>query len=337
MTRVFLIVLLLPASAYAWGERGHDAIARVAVRIVAARQGEDTSLSRPLLAREFMLGHLANVPDFVWRNEPAIEAANAHTHYINWDKLGANPTASNVPRTYAAALKIAKERNLEGPKDFGTAPWRIEQLATELTRVFAEVKAAKDPKVFAEKVNQALLIAGIMAHFVGDLAQPYHITSDYDGWQTEQGGIHSYFETELVSALPMSLENDALTVALASNPAAGLIQRTHAQPDPLSLAIIESFEAAQFISEIRALDARYAVIAKSTANPRKPAVRRAPIEIASVFEPIIMERIAAAADLLALIWTNCWIAGGKPDMRAYTSNVYLLAPPFIEPTYVNTP
>lgn len=334
---VALLVLLVPASAYAWGERGHDAITRIAVRILVARGGEDTSLSRPFLARENMLGHLSNVPDIVWRADSAIAAANAHTHYINWDKLVDKPTLANVPRTYAAALKLAKDKGLEGPKDFGTAPWRVEQLAKLMTQAFVDAKAAKDPKAFEESVNRALVAGGIMAHFVGDLTQPYHITSDYDGWQTEQGGIHVFFENDVVSAIPMSLENDALGIAIATHPAQAMIQRARTNTDALSLAIAETFDAAQYIAEVRALDARFAVTAKSTANPRKPAVRKPAAEFSAAFEPLIMERIATGADVLALIWTNCWLAAGKPDLRAYASYEYPVAPAFIAPTYVDTP
>ena len=320
------LVLCVATRAHAWGERGHDVVTRVAARLVAARMGDDPSLSTPLVQREHMLAHLANVPDIVWRGgDPATAKANGPTHYINWEKLLTTPARDDAPRAYAKAVELAKARGVDLAGDVGTAPWRVEQLATAMTAALTKVKREGTSE---ERVNEALLYAGLLSHFVGDLAQPYHNTSDHDGWQTGQGGIHAYFESDLVSAAPLQLEADVYAVALATEPAKKLVRGT----DPLELAIAESFDALGRLDEVRRLDQEHAVLVKS--DGKKPAKRKPAGVALPHFQGCITERLATGADVLAALWMQAWVAAGKPDMRAYKSYAYPTQPAFVAPSYL---
>ena len=322
---VLAIVLCVSSRAHAWGERGHDVVTRVAARLVAARMIDDPSLSTPLVQREHMLAHLANVPDIVWRaGDQATAKANGPTHYINWEKLLSSPTRDDAPRAYAKAVELAKARGVDLAGDVGTAPWRVEQLATAMATALGKVKQQGASE---ERVNEALLYAGLLSHFVGDLAQPYHNTNDHDGWQTGQGGIHAYFESDLVNAAPLQLEADVYAVALATEPAKKLVSRT----DPVAIAIAESFDALGQLDDVRRLDSVHALIARGDA--KKPAKRKPVAATLPYFQARITERLATGADVLATLWINAWVAAGKPDMRAYKSYVYPTHPDFIAPSY----
>jgi hypothetical protein len=48
--------------------------------------------------------------------------------------------------------------------------------------------------------KRAVQMAGVMTHYVGDLAQPLHDTINYDGQMTDQKGIHAFFESTNLSA-----------------------------------------------------------------------------------------------------------------------------------------
>lgn len=331
------LVLAWASTAHAWGERGHDVVTRVAARLVAARMVDDPSLSAPLVGREHMLAHLANVLDIVWRSGDAAKS-NGPTHYIDWEKVLASPAYAAAPRTYAKAVELAKARGFDLAKDVGTAPWRVEQLMASLTAALAKVKQLpaaelQGGKQLEERVNEALLYAGILAHFVGDLSQPHHSTTDADGWETGQGGIHSYFESELVNAAPLQLEADVYAVALATNPARGLIS-IYGEDDALSIALAESFDGLHHVEVVRTLDRDHAVIAKGDSKAKKPAKRKPASAVLPYFQPLITERLATGADVLATLWINAWTAAGKPDMRAYKSFAYPISPEFIVPSYI---
>ncbi len=338
MRFVVVVVALSCVSgrALAWGERGHDVVTRVAARLVAARMMDDPSLAAPLIAREHMLAHLSNVPDIVWRGGEHAKV-NAPTHYIDWEKILPSLAYAQAPRTYAEAALLAKARGLELASDVGTAPWRVEQLAAAMTAALKKVKQLPPAelaggKQLEERVNEALLYAGLLSHFVGDLSQPHHNTDDHDGWKTGQGGIHAYFESELVSAAPLQLEADVFAVALATQPARALSALTGQGNEPLAIALAESFDALRYVEEIRDLDARYAVTVKG--DKKKPATRKPASVVLPYLQSRITERLATAADVLATLWINTWVASGKPDMRAYKSYVYPTHPDFIAPTYV---
>lgn len=334
------VVLLAAGRAHAWGERGHDVVTRVAARLVAARMPDDPSLSAPLTSREHMLAHLANVPDIVWRSgEQSVTKANGPTHYIDWEKILPQPTYAGAPRTYAKAVEMAKAKNLDMAADVGTAPWRVAQLAQALTAALVKVKQlpaselANGGKQLEERVNEALLYAGLLAHFVGDLSQPHHNTEDADGWRTGQGGIHAYFESELVNAAPLQLEADVYATALATQPAKALITAADAGTDPLTIALAESFDSLRYVDEVRALDATHAVTAKG--DTKKKHAKRKPVSATlPYFQGRITERLATGADVLATIWINAWTAAGKPDMRAYRSYAYPTHPEFVAPSYI---
>lgn len=334
-------IVFCAGTAHAWGERGHDAVTRVAVRLVAARLGDDPSLSTPLLAREHMLAHLSNVPDIVWRAaKPEVVRANSPTHYVNWEKIVTAPTILTIPRKYAKASELARQRGLDMAKDVGTAPWRVEQLANEMTLALKRVKQlppadiASGGKAFEDAVNDALLYAGLLSHFVGDLSQPFHSTQDSDGWDTGQGGIHAYFETDLVNVQPLQLEADVYAVALSTDPAKSIIIRSGIGVDALEIALAESMDALQYVDELRVLDREHALTALGD-KVKQQAKRKPPAQVAQAFAPVIVERLATGADLLCAIWINAWNAAGKPDMRAYRSYAYPVAPEFVAPSYVS--
>ena len=46
-----------------------------------------------------------------------------------------------------------------------------------------------------------MVVAGTIAHYVGDLSMPLHIHENHDGAMTDQKGIHSYFEEKSVDEL----------------------------------------------------------------------------------------------------------------------------------------
>lgn len=340
-----LFSLAFAAVAQAWGERGHDLIARASVRIMLARSQQNPTIKAVFGAKEHMLGHLANVPDIVWRGvNNDTDQLGAPTHYIDVEYLDHKSSVSSFPKTLDdAEVSIANFCRTSDAAEFckpkspkqsrvaaaGTAPWRLTQF---FNRMVSALKRGQ--------IDEALLNAGVMAHFVGDLANPHHTTVDYDGFFTNQGGIHAYFESELVASYDLDLDQEVLKHALDQKPFATMQKKlSFAANDAFAVAVALTLNSHQRLAEVNALDRKHAIKRPSSTakGMRIKAERRDAADVNPAFRAIIVERLALAADTLAHLWTSAWQAAGSPVLAHYQSYVYAVAPEFVPPDYLTHP
>lgn len=362
-----LLPLALSSKALAWGERGHDGIARVATRILAdSRDPETAKFGAFLQKKEHMLGHLANVPDIVWRSiSPELDKISSPSHFIDLDFIlapGKLPTAEQLPATIEAYLKALDKNCSRRSKDYpcvpgktvdeklqkaGHGPYRIETLGQDLLQAFKDLKAmdavAKDSPDFEKKnavVDRILLLSGILAHFVGDMANPHHTSRDYDGWDSGQGGLHSYFETDILDSLGLDLEATVLDEAERHEPMAKLFARhPHNYLQQAWELVLDSHEN---MGALTSLDLKYSLLQKSREendknqgkSHRERAKRKDVSEVRQVFRNLVILRLAAGADALARIWLDAWQEGGKPDLSFYHSYHYDVKPDFLPMRYL---
>ncbi len=352
-----VIGLVLPPQAQAWGERGHDIVTRVAVRLLAAKIAKGTPLATQMGRKEFMLGHLSNVPDIVWRNQgEAIEKINAPTHFLDLEYLSPGVTFATVPRTVSEALARMKELCANAPKSYvcptkgeavpdessaGTAPWRTGQLFKMTVDSFRSAVAGE--KFDSAALDRAFLTAGVMSHFIGDLGNPYHTSRNYDGWETGQGGIHSYFESAVTSSYRLALDQEVFDQALTGGglkrtlgqlPAA---ERAALSRDPVAMAVALSLDSYSRLETANSLDRTFAILKPSGTGPegrRVGAERRPASELRFKFHSLTVERLATAAEVLAHLWLTAWEDAGRPDFKDYRSFAYPVGPDFIPPDYL---
>lgn len=331
----------------AWEERGHRAVTSVACRLIHQEAKDGARFSKPFFQRETMLGHLSNIPDIMWRSIPLkLAEANLPTHYVDLEYLSEQPSMNNIPLVFAEAEKLAAQHHKDLKNEVGTAPWRVKQLADAMKVALQKAKNvdAEPPTersaTFERAVNEALLNAGIMSHFVGDLSNPYHTTRNHDGWETGNGGVHRYFETALVMELPLSLEGEVYDFAQKNHPLKAALaalpdkERQEVQGDPLRMAFFLALNSHARLKDAIALDTKLAVISPSGKGaPRKPAIRKPAAEVMEAFKPIIIERLAIGAEALAMIWEQAWESASKPDLSKFKSYAYFLTPEFIVPRY----
>lgn len=340
-----VIFLSFEPMLWAWGERGHDLITRVAVRLLPSRYQAPSQFTYPFQRRELMLGHLANVPDIVWRDASMgaeVNALNEPTHYINLDALADKPSFATIPTHIKAAEELAKILGKPLEK-IGTAPWRVGQLTTLMQKSFVKVvdQNKADPSKFPiDAANEALLYGGILSHFVGDLANPEHVTSDYDGYGVGQGGLHAYFETLSVEALPLSLEYEVLQYAEKTKPFTTklLPQLPTVWGNDYGVVVALGLAINSFhdLDKLMKADKSCAFIAPSSIDSEalhKPAKRKAPKDCVSAFKPLLLQRLALGADTLAFLWLEAWKRGGSPALSDYKSFYYPVSPGFIKPEY----
>ncbi len=191
-------------------------------------------------------------------------------------------------------------------------------------------------KAAEAQVNEALVAAGLLSHFVADLGQPFHSSRDYDGFETGQGGIHSYYETQIVGDLDLGLIGRvyalAKTLNLDSLPeAARITGRT-----PRDLAFILAAHSFGQIPVVQALDKKHALIEPSILRSglKIPAKRKPAQDVAKEFDAVVTEHLAWSAVVLAEVYWRTWIAAGRPDLSQYASYFYAVSASPVPPSYL---
>ena len=326
-------------SAQAWGERGHDLITRVAVQNLRVLSDDNSALVKPFVARDHMLGHLSNTPDIVWRapymTEPERQE-NYSTHFINLEKVYQGVALwSDLPSEFSQYAEESRAKGYE-PEEVGTAPWRSLQLYKGMVDAFVRVGKAQEKRAYEDAVNQALLMGGIMSHFVGDLANPHHTTANYDGQLSGQRGLHAYFESDVILELPFSLSSQMATQARKEwLNQYSRSEQTAILTDPQKLIWALVGNSHSRLPMLLKLDTKYSLIEKSEGEigraKRKPAA-----ETALRYQSFAVERLAVGAAVLSQLWLLAWQEAGSPDLSTYRSYHYPVKPDFIRPDYLSS-
>ena len=167
-------IFVITSQAHAWGSLGHRTIATIASKIVRKNGAFWRSNASNM-------GKLTNVPDQYWKSGPGA-LTEKPTHWFEIDAYIKNQNQfQNFPRIFTDASNKYSEKTVLSN---GTATWRIQQFYT------ASVAALKKRNYL-----KGLQMAGVMSHYVGDLSQPLHVSKNYDGQETNNPGIHKFFET----------------------------------------------------------------------------------------------------------------------------------------------
>jgi hypothetical protein len=174
-----LLSTIVSTSAFAWGQKGHQMVNRVAVSMVSHPEA-----AKFLEANKQQLSAFASTPDTKWKSGPSADKEKP-LHWFEIDGYSTSPLGESV-----ADLMFSRAREQLGAEfttKYGMAMWRTSTLYAALV----DALKTKDWK-------RAIQIGGVMGHYVGDMTQPMHSTTDYDGQSINKPGIHKYYETTLV-------------------------------------------------------------------------------------------------------------------------------------------
>lgn len=202
--------LLLIAPAFAWWPQGHSIIASAAVESLPNHE-------IPAWFREgkAQIAHDAQDPDVQKSRDLAfMNEAEYPQHFFDWELLQGRP----LPPSRAEFYKLCRELKIE-PADVGEAPYAIAEATQRLTMIFAEARRWPDNPYIRTK---ALVEAGILSHYSGDVCMPLHVTIDYDGRTLPNGkspktGIHSKVDS-LIEKLNLQPEKLAQNQKIAAFP-----------------------------------------------------------------------------------------------------------------------
>ncbi len=185
------MVCCVSAQAFAWGAKGHQTVNKAAAELMTSDAASFFQRNKEVLA------DMSTVPDFAWKKKGTYQQERA-LHFFQWDRYGKSPMAKSLAQF--GAPEAIKGLGHDFVDENGSSVWRIGQI---YGRMVVELKK--------KNWEGVLQMAGVMGHYVGDMSQPMHMTSDYDGQSINRRGVHSYFETSLVEPLSdVTLVSDAV-------------------------------------------------------------------------------------------------------------------------------
>jgi hypothetical protein len=296
-TRLVVAALVLHVGAWsagAWGAKGHEMTARVAVRALPPDMPEFFRRA------EVELGYLCPEPDR-WRvetREPALHGLADRDHVIQSEhvKFPLPPNRYEFLLQYAGREKPAG--GVYGYREVGFAPYAIAEHSEMLTVNFILWRRAPEAtdteRRIKRQIEQNIIhIAGLLSHFVTDTGQPLHTTFHVDGWSSQAPNPNGY----VGKSIHRRFETDYVRNAIEEQDFERLVRR---EPAVLGAWLDEAMQhigrSFAHVERTYALDA-----ATPFGSGQESAEARA----------FTCERLAASATALRDFWYSAWVKSGE--------------------------
>lgn len=262
-TLLLALQVLLPSPASAWGWRAHLLVNDLALEALA-----DGPLKAVLLGDRRQVVRAALEPDDVFRH--AYPELEAERHFMNIDGLAPAPFLG-LPETHEALAAC----RLRPPLKPGRLPLAVREYYDELVRYLRAGDELSSRRV-----------AGLLGHYVADATMPLHATTNFDGWETGNRGIHFLLEVTFY-------EWDRRDIERAVGRSRGLGSSLPADPEDLILALLREGHA--HVPELMRID-------DAAQEKGGHLDGRSPRVLEKRATPVIAAQVARAADALALLW-----------------------------------
>lgn len=241
---------------------------------------------------------LTTAPDMYWKQGDNYRPETL-THFFQPDSYYKDPNKFNqIPHSFQLLVqKFGSDVAINN----GSAPWRANQFYA------LGVQALKN-----KDFKTALVMAGLMSHYIGDMSQPLHMTENFDGQMTNDKGIHKFFET--TNVIP--------NVPLLYKGVPFIAQQFLGDPNFRN----------QFKGSV--VDATFNELYRAYA--KKDQLIKTDLTFGRVGKGALMQlslardRMADGAASLAMILSHMWQEGGQQDNGA-TGAIQI--PNWIEPNY----
>lgn len=282
---LFLALLLLHQPGFCWGFFAHQKINGYAVFLLPPQM-----LLFYKQNLEFVAEHAVD-PD----KRRYASADEGPRHYIDIDRYGAAPYAA-LPRRWDSAVAKFGEDTLRA---HGTVPWWVQAMKARLTTAFKEKNGARILQLSAE-----------IGHYIADAHVPLHASSNHDGQQTGQHGIHGFWE----SRVPELLCNREWDFFIGK---AEYIKNTQ---DFIWKRVLESAAAADTVlTTEKALSQTFPTDSRFAFEQRTGRVQR---QFSSAYakaydralKGMIERRMRQSVYAVASFWYTAWVDAGQPDL-----------------------
>ncbi len=277
-----LLVLCQATPGFAWGFAAHRFILARAIEVL------------PSELRPFFQRHQAELlirvsdPD-VWRDAGWEDDPN---HFLNFgvDEYGAYPFAA-LPREYGAAIEKFGTQTL---RRNGLLPWRLAEEFGNLRRAFSTTSRASGRGADRGGPGNIVLFAAVAAHYMQDAYQPLHAIDNYDGQLSGNRGIHARFERDLFARYESRVKVD---------PPARVRAMTNVR-DAAFEALLSGYQA---VGPLLRADTE-ALGGRRTYDDQY--FEKFFVKV----QPMLEERLSAAATATAALIVGAWEQAGRPRL-----------------------
>jgi hypothetical protein len=280
-----LLSLMIPVSAAAWGEKGHQITNRLAIDRAGALLPEFMTAGRNSLI------YNGTEPDR-WREEgdSPLQSAQAPDHFFNSELWGAVSTIA--PDRYAFINRI-RSGNVDVAL-IGYLPYAILENYGRLRNAFRQWRNARTAQDRESARMNALYYAGVLGHYVADGSQPLHISIHFNGWAanrpnpkkfTQDRRFHNRYEAAYVNRAI----SDALVRSKAEAP-----YRLSNTFNSIKQYLQQSFAELETLYELEKV---------GEFNPERPRMKGT---------DFIASELARAATMLSSLWYTAWLESGDP-------------------------
>jgi hypothetical protein len=275
-----LLAFLLPATARGWGGATHVYIAQhYSQHLPATIDG--------LRVYDDVVAQHVNDPD----TRKSYTPGEAEKHYIDIDAYPEFFTGrlshdlGTLEAEYGPATVVAR----------GVLPWAVGDETVALTQQFA-----------AQQWGAAALTIADLCHYVGDATQPLHCTQNYDGQLTGNYGIHSRYESEMMSAHIGDLQTPPRTVTYRASPVDAIFDVIGASWSDVA-TVLDGDNSARAASGGPYDATYYAALWAAT-------------------QSVTRERINEATVVTASLVYTAWVDAGRPEVPGSSAPVDSVAP-----------
>lgn len=289
-----LLLTLFPKSNKAWGFYAHQQINRLAVFCLPQE----------------MFGFYKSHIDFI--SEHAVDPDKRRylvegegvKHFIDIDYYEKALPFDTIPRLYhEAVIKFSKDTL----HTYGIVPWNIQWMLKSLTQAFLEKNKANILKYSAE-----------IGHYIGDAHVPLHATSNYNGQQTNQHGIHGFFESRLPELFSNQYDfflGQATYIAKPNDAAWEAVEGSFSCLDSV-------FWFERYLHENYLDQAKYVMEWKGS-TLQKMYSKEFSEAYHLKLQGMVERRMQAATICIASFWYTAWVNAGQPNLLDLSVSVPL--------------
>ncbi|HEY2383708.1 MAG TPA: hypothetical protein VGK48_21245, partial [Terriglobia bacterium] len=275
-----------PLSTFAWGDKGHLMVNRLAIETAGPNLPDFMSAARDHII------YNGPEPDR-WRDEGRASVMNttqAADHFLDSELWG---PISTIPADRYSFMEQVAQKKVALIK-VGYLPYAIIENYGKLVNAFRFWRNAKSAEDRESARENAVYVAAILGHYVGDSTMPMHLSIEYDGWletspnpkgYTTARGFHSRYESQYVNA---AIQDDLV------RPKVRPPQRLSNVWDSIKQNLITSFGQ---------LEPAYDLEKAGEFNPQQPRPRGT---------EFIAGQLARASTLLGDLWYTAWLESGEP-------------------------
>ena len=269
----------------AWGFFGHQMINRLAIFSLPPEM-------LPFYKRNIIsLTENAVNPD---KRRYAV-VGEAPKHFIDLELYQASSTET-FPKYWDEAIA---RYSLDSTMAFGIVPWHIVQVKFQLQKAFAE----KD-------VFRILRLSADLGHYIADANVPLHTTVNYNGYLTNQAGIHAFWESRLVELFSGQYDFFVGQANYINDPQAAAWKAVLSAHQALdSVLTFEKKLSGSFPEDKKySFEERNGITVKVYSKAYSSAYH-------SMLNGQVERQMRASIKMIADFWYTCWVDAGQPDLK----------------------